>query len=525
MSVMNAVANASAHQAILQMKSRIEQSKNTISDIETQISTTNDKIMSTRNEHDLTAKQINVLYQQILNTWKSKHGNSKDVHDKVIFFQNTTKKMLTNSTEVCRQLSKKVLTFKRENDEFTKETQGLPSIASKMSAIDTDYKLYKTQKQALKEKQTFAANEMSRAKELTGKLQDMEKNLHHLRSENFSLLPKIDKILKEEARLELQRDTKKEQLLMLKSTIQSSTAKLQKLEISVKECNGLRSTKDSIQKTLGLYNRTLKASCDARFHLRDLLKSISEIEETENYLSKTLIPKYEKVIRKNKSMDISRKSIEKKYDEVKQQVEKVNLKLSVAERRYKSIEQYDKKIKQLNLHNYINKCNKVKNDILAARNFKKAIRSQLFLENGNPVIGIDKITEKINKLQRLTVPQDIVDENNAYKTGQMPEDSRIFGQVLQHINVSVPFNDSQNSAVTAALNGSTQRDLMNLCVETSLLQARELEKQKFLRCEMTSGKYEKQSIALLEARINELENETVKIETEYKILWECVKHG
>ena len=121
------------------------------------------------------------------------------------------------------------------------------------------------------------------------------------------------------------------------------------------------------------------------------------------------------------------------------------------------------------------------------------------------------------------MPQDTVDQNNAYKTGQMPEDSSIFGKVLQHINVSVP--DSQNSAVTAALNGSTQRDLMNLCVKTSLLQARELEKQKYLRCEMTSGKYEKKSIALLEARINELENETDKIETEYKILWECVKHG
>ena len=183
--------------------------------------------------------------------------------------------MLTNSTEVCRQLSKKVLTFKREHDEFTKDKQGLPSIASKISAIDTDYKLYKTQKQALKERQNFAANEMSRAKELTGKLQGMEKNLHQLKSENFSLLPKIDKILKEEARLELQRDTKKEQLLMLKSTIQSSTAKLQKLEISVQECNGLRSTKDSIEKALRMYNWTLKASCDARFHLRDLLKAIS----------------------------------------------------------------------------------------------------------------------------------------------------------------------------------------------------------------------------------------------------------
>ena len=100
MSVINAVANASAHQAILQMKSRIEQSNNTISDIETQISTTNDKIVSTRNEHGLTAKRINILYKQILNIWKTKHGNSKDVHDKVKFFQNTTKKMLTNSTEL-----------------------------------------------------------------------------------------------------------------------------------------------------------------------------------------------------------------------------------------------------------------------------------------------------------------------------------------------------------------------------------------------------------------------------------------
>ena len=185
MSVINAVANASAHQAILQMKSRIEQSNNTISEIETQISTTNDKIVSARNEHSLAAKRIKIMYKQILNTWKSKHGNSKDVHDKVEFFQNTTKKTLTNSTEVCKQLSKKVLAFKREYDQFTKDKQDLRPIASKMSAMNTDYESYNSEKRVLKEKQKFAADEMNRAKTLTGKLQDMEKNLHMLKSENF----------------------------------------------------------------------------------------------------------------------------------------------------------------------------------------------------------------------------------------------------------------------------------------------------------------------------------------------------
>ena len=196
MSVINAVANASAHQAILQMKSRIEQSNNTISDIETQISTTNDKIVSTRNEHGLTAKRINILYKQILNTWKTKHGNSKDVHDKVKFFQNTTKKMLTNSTEVCKQLFKKVLVFKRQYDQFTKDKQDLRPTVSKMSAMDTDYKSYDVKKLVLKQKQKFATDEINSTKMLTGKLQDMKKILHRLKSENLSLLPKIDKLLK-----------------------------------------------------------------------------------------------------------------------------------------------------------------------------------------------------------------------------------------------------------------------------------------------------------------------------------------
>ena len=196
MSVINAVANASAHQAILQMKSRIELSNNTISDIETQISTTNDKIVSTRNEHGLTAKRINILYKQILNTWKTKHGNSKDVHDKVKFFQNTTKKMLTNSTEVCKQLFKKVLVFKRQYDQFTKDKQDLRPTVSKMSAMDTDYKSYDVKKLVLKQKQKFATDEINSTKMLTGKLQDMKKILHRLKSENLSLLPKIDKLLK-----------------------------------------------------------------------------------------------------------------------------------------------------------------------------------------------------------------------------------------------------------------------------------------------------------------------------------------
>ena len=526
MSVINAVANASAHQAILQMKSRIEQSNNTISDIETQISTTNDKIVSTRNEHGLTAKRINILYKQILNTWKTKHGNSKDVHDKVNFFQNTTKKMLTNSTEVCKQLFKKVLVFKRQYDQFTKDKQDLRPTVSKMSAMDTDYKSYDAKKLVLKQKQKFATDEINSTKMLTGKLQDMKKILHRLKSENLSLLPKIDKLLKEEARLELQRDTKKEQIQMLMSKIQLSTANLQNLEVSMKECNYLRRTKDSLEKALELYNLNLRASDNARFHLRNLLKSVNEIEETENHISKILIPKYEKVTLKNKMIANSRKSIERRLEELKQQVEKGNLRLSIAERQYKCMKQYGSNLNLLDLHDCMHKCNKLESDIIAACNFQKAIRSKLFLENNSPVIAIDKkINEKSNQLQSLIVPQDTTDQKNVYKKGQAMKLSSVFNQLIQHINVSAPFNDSQNSAVIVALNDLTQRDLMNLCVETSLVRARELGKQNYLHHEIASEKYKKNSIAQLETRVQNLKTSTDKIETEYKILWDFVKRG
>eukprot|EP00944_MAST-04C_sp_MAST-4C-sp1_P011199 g11199.t1 len=465
------------------------------------------------------------MYKQILNTWKSKHGNSKDVHDKVKFFQNTTKKTLTNSTEVCKQLSKKVLAFKREYDQFTKDKQDLRPIASKMSAMNQDYESYNSEKRVLKEKQKFAADEMNRAKTLTGKLQDMEKNLHMLKSENFSLLPKIDKMLKEEARLEIQRDAKKEQLEMLKSKIQVSTAKLQNLEVSVKECNCLRRTKDSLEKALESYNLNLRASDDARFHLRDLLKSVNEIEETENHLSKILIPKFEKVTLKNKMIANSRKSIEKKHEELKQQVEKANLKLSIAERQYKCMKQYDNNLNLLNLHDCMHECNKIESDIIAACNFQKAIQSKLFLENNSPVIAIDKINEKSNQLQSLIVTQDITDKKTVHKKRDALKLSGVFGQLMQHVNASAPLNDSQNSAVIVALNDLTQRDLMNLCVETNLVQARELERQTVLHREIASEKYEKNSFARLETRIQDLKTATDKIETEYKILWEFVKHG
>ena len=118
----------------------------------------------------------------------------------------------------------------------------------------------------------------------------------------------------------------------------------------MKECNCLRRTKDSLEKALESYNLNLRASDDARFHLRDLLKSVNEIEETENHLSKILIPKFEKVTLKNKMIANSRKSIEKKHEELKQQVEKANLKLSIAERQYKCMKQYDNNLNLLNLH-------------------------------------------------------------------------------------------------------------------------------------------------------------------------------
>ena len=103
----------------------------------------------------------------------------------------------------------------------------------------------------------------------------------------------------------------------------------------MKECNCLRRTKDSLEKALESYNLNLRASGDARFHLRDLLKSVNEIEETENHLSKILIPKFEKVTLKEQNDSQFCKSIEKKHEELKQQVELTNLKLSIAERQYK----------------------------------------------------------------------------------------------------------------------------------------------------------------------------------------------
>ena len=121
--------------------------------------------------------------------------------------------------------------------------------------------------------------------------------------------------------------------------------------------------------------------------------------------------------------------------------------------------------------------------------------------------------------------QDIADKKNVHKKRDALKLSGVFGQLMQHINVSAPLNDSQNSAVIVALNDLTQRDLMNLCVETNLVQARELERQTVLHREIASEKYEKNSFARLETRIQDLKTATDKIETEYKILWEFVKHG
>ncbi len=523
MSMINAVAVASAHQAILQVQSRIQHSSNTINDIEKQINVVNGNIISNRDTYSNLERETKTLYRHMSNEWKRKQDKVITVYDTVSFKNNTMSRLLQTSLHICKSLIEKVSTFKTEYEIYIKkENETLQNYNVKVKSMDDNMIFYNKSVEALNKAKENLSKSISEDEQLQLNLQWLKSNVKTEIDRDKILTPKLNKTLETKIRFECKKENISDQVKKLTSTLEKLAKQLENTELAGKDIIILfRRLKKNFLVATEQHSVQSKTTEEAKTKLHTIYKVTSQIESIENHLATNLIPKYEAAFQSNIKDTCKLNAVAKQNLVSEEKIDEKTIELYGVKKKYVLMKNYVNYLNGVNIDELELELTALNKDLKTMSEFRNAITSnKLFPDSGIDEecnINTTIIGDTLIRLPATATKQDI---NLTDICNMIGNDKDLF------LSTSLTGDDSENKRLlTEKLKKISLEKLMDLSIKTQLLYTKERGKQKNLNKQRDIDNIDDITIikAQWEEKVKTLETETSLLEKECKIMWDNIK--